>query len=102
MPTSSQLRDSVSTMLPYITLSLILLAGFTHLFLYPILRYLLDRKGIREYPNYSWLPPLTDLRHCYLSSHGARSKDLVLEYVRRGELILRIGPNSVAFNHPDA
>ncbi|KAH7113994.1 cytochrome P450 [Dactylonectria estremocensis] len=81
-------------------------AGITavlfRLFILPIIIYLLDRKGFRNYPNYSWLSPLTDLRHCYLSSQGSRSKDLTEEHVRRGEPILRIGPNALAFNHPDA
>lgn len=88
--------------LPVIALVAVLSATFTRLILYPIIHYFLDSKGLRKYPSYSWLSPLTDFRHCYLSSHGHRSRDLTLEHVKRGETILRIGPNALAFNHPDA
>lgn len=89
-------------MLPYIALGVVVLVTFSRLVLLPLFSYFLDRKGLRKYPNFSWLSPFTDLRHCYLSSHGSRSRDLTLEHVRRGEPILRIGPNAIAFNHPDA
>ncbi|KAH8171018.1 cytochrome p450 domain-containing protein [Sarocladium implicatum] len=89
-------------LLPLIALAAVLLAAFARLVIAPCINYILDRKGLRRYPNYSWLSPLTDLRHCYLSSQGRRSRDLTKEHVERGERILRIGPNALSFNHPDA
>ncbi|KAH7014234.1 cytochrome P450 [Microdochium trichocladiopsis] len=74
----------------------------TRFFIVPIVRYLCNAKGLRKYHNYSWLSPLTDLRHCYLSSQGRRSRDLTKAHVERGASILRIGPNALSFNHPDA
>lgn len=88
--------------LPLIALGAVFSAAVARLVLYPILKYFLDHKGLRKYHNYSWLSPLTDLRHSYLSSHGSRSQDLVREHVKRGQPILRIGPNALAFNHPEA
>ncbi|POR32112.1 Cytochrome P450 oxidoreductase [Tolypocladium paradoxum] len=85
-------------MLGLVALAVVLLAGTSRLIIYPIFAYLLDRKGLRKYPNYSALSPFTDFRHCYLSAQGFRSKDLTMEHERRGEPILRIGPNSLSFN----
>ncbi|KAK2593521.1 hypothetical protein QQS21_008787 [Conoideocrella luteorostrata] len=84
------------------TTGAIVLVGVARFLLYPILYWLIDKKGLRKYPNYALLSPITDLRHCYLSSSGTRSKSLVAEHVRRNEPILRIGPNAIAFNHADA
>ncbi|KAF7556301.1 hypothetical protein G7Z17_g1504 [Cylindrodendrum hubeiense] len=89
-------------MLGLLLLGAVVTATLVRILISPIILYLLDSKGLRKYPNYSWLSPLTDLRHCYLSSQGSRSKDLTAEHVRRGETVLRIGPNALAFNHPDA
>ncbi|KAK2011851.1 cytochrome P450 [Colletotrichum eremochloae] len=89
-------------LLPLIALAVVLSATLTRLFVLPFVYYFLDRKGLRRYPNYSWLSPLTDLRHCYLSSQGRRSRDLTKEHLRQGAEILRIGPNALSFNHPEA
>ncbi|KAH6994697.1 cytochrome P450 [Fusarium venenatum] len=79
------------------------LAGLClRLFVYPVILYFVDPKGFRKYENFSWLSPLTDLRHCYLSHTGKRSETLAAEHERRGEAILRIGPNALSFNHPKA
>ncbi|KAG9501751.1 hypothetical protein J7337_007442 [Fusarium musae] len=79
------------------------LAGlFIRLVIYPIILYFIDPKGLRKYANFSWLSPLTDLRHCYLSHTGTRSETLAAEHDRRGEHILRIGPNALSFSHPQA
>lgn len=45
---------------------------------------------------------MTDLRYSYSSSHGPQSRDLTPEHVNPRATILRIGPNALAFNHPDA
>ncbi|KAF0643190.1 hypothetical protein FPSE5266_07858 [Fusarium pseudograminearum] len=77
-------------------------ALFVRLFIYPVILYFVDPKGLRKFENFSWLSPLTDLRHCYLSHTGKRSETLAAEHERRGEAILRIGPNALSFNHPQA
>lgn len=89
-------------MISIIAFTLVVLFLVSYLFILPVIRYFLDPKGLRKYPNYSWLSPLTDLRHCYLSAHGFRSRDLYLEHKRRGEPVLRIGPNALSFYEPRA
>ncbi|KAI0478191.1 cytochrome P450 [Xylaria cf. heliscus] len=69
----------------------------TYLLILPIIRYLIDAKGLRKYPNYSWLSPFTDFNYCYLSAQGFRSRDLYLAHKRTRQPILRIGPNSLSF-----
>ena len=66
----------------------------------PVFSYFYDRKGLRKYPNFSPLSGLTNLRHVYLSSCGYRSRDLYEAHKRSP--ILRTGPNSLSFSHPDA
>jgi len=85
-----------------ITLGVITLLAVGRLFVLPVLRYFRDAKGLRAYPSYSWLSPLTDFRHCFLSSQGRRSRDLTKAHKERGAPILRIGPNALSFNHADA
>lgn len=89
-------------LLPLVALAAVLLLALARFFVAPVVSYFLDRKGLRRHENYAWLSPLTDLRHCYLSSQGRRSRDLTKEHVRRGARVLRIGPNALSFNHPDA
>lgn len=84
-------------MLGLIALALILSYTFVYLIIWPIIRYFLDPKGLRKYPNFSPLSAFTDFRHCYLASQGFRSKDLYEEHTRGGEPVLRIGPNSLSF-----
>ncbi|CAH0051637.1 unnamed protein product [Clonostachys solani] len=74
-----------------------LAASIAYAILAPVVRYWIDPKGLRQYPNYALLSPFTDLRHVYLSSFGYRSRDLYLEHKRRNEPILRIGPNALSF-----
>ena len=89
-------------MLLSVTVTAVTFALTIRFLIYPIVHWIFDRKGLRKYPNYGFLSPFTDLRHCYLSATGTRSKSLTTEHVRRSEPILRIGPNAIAFHHPDA
>ena len=84
-------------MLGIAALAVVALVAISYLVIYPIAYCLYDPKGLRKYPNYSWLSPFTDLRHCYLSSQGFRSRDMAIAHRERGEPILRIGPNSLSF-----
>ncbi|GAP91299.1 putative cytochrome P450 oxidoreductase [Rosellinia necatrix] len=65
--------------------------------IFPVIQHLTDAKGLKKYPNYSWLSPFTDLNYCYLSAQGFRSRDLYLAHKRTRQPILRIGPNSLSF-----
>ncbi|KAF7524653.1 hypothetical protein G7054_g11357 [Neopestalotiopsis clavispora] len=84
-------------MLGILALAAILSWLVFYLLAWPIVRFLYDPKGLRKYPNYAFLSGITDLRYSYLVSQGFRSKDLYEEHKRRGEPILRIGPNSLSF-----
>ncbi|KAJ3542943.1 hypothetical protein NM208_g3834 [Fusarium decemcellulare] len=84
-------------MLGYLALGVVLTLAVAYLIIKPIVYYFLDPKGLRKYPNYAFLSGLTDLRHCYLSSQGFRSRDLYEAHKKTGEPILRIGPNSLSF-----
>ncbi|EYB29719.1 hypothetical protein FG05_00012 [Fusarium graminearum] len=89
-------------MIVFYSLGAAFAALFVRIFIYPVILYFADPKGLRKFENFSWLSPLTDLRHCYLSHTGKRSETLAAEHERRGESILRIGPNALSFNHPQA
>ncbi|KAL3450480.1 cytochrome P450 [Aspergillus insuetus] len=73
------------------------LALFWYTFVFPVVRYLYDAKGLRKYPNVSPLSGLTDLHHCYLSARGYRSKSFYEAHKQKGAPILRTGPNSLSF-----
>ncbi|KAI0965824.1 cytochrome P450 [Xylaria arbuscula] len=77
--------------------TIIICAAIAYFIILPTISYLIDAKGLRKYPNYSWLSPFTDFNYCYLSAQGFRSRDLYLEHERTGKPILRIGPNSLSF-----
>lgn len=84
-------------MLGYVVLGTVALLTFIYLVIKPIVVYFYDPKGFRKYPNYAPLSGITDLRHCYTSSQGFRSKTMYEAHKKRGEPILRIGPNSLSF-----
>lgn len=54
-------------------------------------------KGSRKYTNFSPLSGLTDLRHCYLSACGYRSKGIYEAHRQTQAPILRTGPNALSF-----
>ncbi|KAI0539462.1 cytochrome P450 [Xylaria digitata] len=68
-----------------------------YLIVFPIIRYLIDSKGLRKYPNYSPFSLFTDFNYCYVSAQGFRSRDLYLAHKKTQQPILRIGPNSLSF-----
>ena len=87
--------------------SLLLLSGcalyvITRHVLLPIFLFFKDTKGLRRYPNYSFLSGVSDLPICLLSASGSRSKQLVQAHKSKNAPILRTGPNSLSFAHPDA
>ncbi|KAB8203803.1 cytochrome P450 [Aspergillus parasiticus] len=72
-------------------------AALLYVIVIPVVSYFYDAKGLRKYPNFSPFSGITDLRHCYLSACGYRSKDLYLAHKETKEPILRTGPNSLSF-----
>ncbi|KAI1425882.1 cytochrome P450 [Xylaria sp. FL1777] len=84
-------------MLALAALSIGICIAIAILVILPIIQYLIDAKGLRKYPSYSWLSPFTDFNYCYLSAQGFRSRDLYLAHKHTGQPILRIGPNSLSF-----
>ncbi|KAF4785598.1 cytochrome P450 oxidoreductase [Colletotrichum scovillei] len=84
-------------MLGLLALAGVAFAVVSYLVIRPIILYFYDPKGLRKYPNYSPLSPLTDLRHCYLSAQGFRSKELYETHKHTGFPILRTGPNALSF-----
>lgn len=72
-------------------------AALVYIFILPVILYFYDPKGLRKYANYSSLSGLTDLRHCYLSACGYRSKALYEAHKETKTPILRTGPNTLSF-----
>lgn len=68
-------------MLGFVASGVAILMVISYLIVFPIIRYFYDPKGFRKYPNYALLSGVTDLRHCYLSSQGFRSKKLYETHV---------------------
>ncbi|KAI0100998.1 cytochrome P450 [Nemania sp. FL0031] len=87
-------------MLGLATVAAAFCVAITYLVILPAIRYLVDAKGLRKYPSYSWLSPFTDFNYCYLSGQGFRSRDLYLAHKSSRQPILRIGPNSLSFCDP--
>lgn len=73
------------------------LAAVLYILVLPVVYYFYDPKGLRKYTNFSPLSGLTDLRHCYLSACGYRSKGIYEAHKETGAPILRTGPNALSF-----
>lgn len=71
-----------------------------YLIILPLLRYFIDRKGLRKYANYSLLSTISDWPYCRLSARGARSRELT--ELHKNNPVIRIGPNNLSFGHIDA
>lgn len=87
-------------MLPTIVVCVAILYLLLSWLVWPVIRYFGDPKGLRKYPNYSFLSGVTDIPYCYLSARGFRSKDLTKAHEKSP--ILRIGPNNLSFGGVDA
>jgi benzoate 4-monooxygenase len=87
-------------MLSTIVFSVVAVYSILFWLLLPIFKYFHDPKGLRKYPNHSFLSGITDIRYCYLSACGFRSRDLTKLHDKSP--ILRIGPNNLSFSGVDA
>lgn len=73
------------------------IAALVYIVVVPIAYFFYDPKGLRKYASYSPFSGLTDLRHCYLSACGYRSKDLYEAHKETQNAVLRTGPNALSF-----
>ncbi|KAK5942865.1 hypothetical protein PMZ80_005431 [Knufia obscura] len=64
-------------------------------FVYPVVQYFYDAKGLRKYPNLSPLSGITNIPYMILSTSGRRSERLA--QLHQTHPIIRIGPNALSF-----
>lgn len=67
---------------------------------YLVLHYFIDRKGLRRFHNLSRLSGFTNLPWIWASIKLRRFKDL--HRAHQESIIVRVAPNILSFNHPDA
>ncbi|KAL2846911.1 cytochrome P450 [Aspergillus pseudoustus] len=71
------------------------------LLLNPIIAYLIDRKSLRKYTSYNLFCALTNAGWCLEAWRGGiRSKSL--SALHKTHPVIRIGPDSLSYGHPDA
>lgn len=84
--------------------SFILLSSLLCLAIYflviPVINYFRDPKGFRKYPNFSFFSGISDWPIIIESHKGTRSKTLYEAHKKHP--VLRIGPNSLSYAHPEA
>ncbi|CAJ0547156.1 Ff.00g017830.m01.CDS01 [Fusarium sp. VM40] len=68
---------------------------FIYFFLYPLIIYLKDTKGLRRFPNMSAFSGMSYLPFMILAHGGARSTHL--SKLHKKEPIIRTGPNTLSF-----
>ncbi|KAI9036799.1 cytochrome protein [Aspergillus affinis] len=69
-------------------------------FIFPVINYIRDPKGLRKYPNLSFWSGISDLPLIYESHKGFRSHSLLEAH--KNHPVIRIGPNSVSYSDPAA
>lgn len=80
-----------------IALALVVVGYFI---VYPVAYYFYDPKGLRKYPNFYRLSGISDLPLICETYGGFRSRSLLEAH--KEHPVLRIGPNSLSFSHPNA
>lgn len=81
-------------------LGVILSLLFVYYGILPVFDYYRDPKGLRKYPNYSVWSGISNIPIVILSHKGIRSRTLYEAHKKHP--VLRIGPNSLSYAHPDA
>ncbi|KAJ6027686.1 uncharacterized protein N7446_003718 [Penicillium canescens] len=66
----------------------------------PVIKYFLDPKGLRKYPNFYLLSGISDIPFIYEAHRGFRSRNLFEAHKKHP--VLRVGPNSLSYSHPNA
>ena len=65
------------------------------IFIYPIVKYFYDAKGLRKYPNLSLISGITNIPYMIESTRGRRSERLA--QLHQTHPIIRIGPDALSF-----
>ncbi|OGM49458.1 hypothetical protein ABOM_001641, partial [Aspergillus bombycis] len=87
--------SNTPTMYGFLAIALAASLLFTHLIIYPLVVYFLDRKGLRRYPAMSLLAGVTNIPYMIESARGARSRRLAGLHSKHP--VLRIGPNALSY-----
>ncbi|OGE47998.1 hypothetical protein PENARI_c034G12188 [Penicillium arizonense] len=66
----------------------------------PVIKYFLDPKGLRKYPNFYLLSGISDIPFIYEAHKGFRSRNLFEAHKKHP--VLRVGPNSLSYSDPNA
>lgn len=79
----------------------LLLIFLTFFLLKPLVTYLLNIKGLNKYPPYTPLCAITNLAWCLETWRGG-IRSAKLFQMHKTHPVIRIGPNSLSYGHPDA
>ncbi|KAJ6087757.1 hypothetical protein N7467_006671 [Penicillium canescens] len=66
----------------------------------PVIKYFLDPKGLRKYPNFYLLSGISDIPFIYEAYKSFRSRNLFEAHKKHP--VLRVGPNSLSYSDPNA
>ena len=66
----------------------------------PVIKYFLDPKGLRKYPNFYLLSGISDIPFIYEAHKSFRSRNLFEAHKKHP--VLRVGPNSLSYSDPNA
>jgi hypothetical protein len=87
----------VGTTMYALALALVVLGYFLVI---PVIKYFLDPKGLRKYPNFYLLSGISDIPFIYEAHKSFRSRNLFEAYKKHP--VLRVGPNSLSYSDPNA
>lgn len=83
-------------MFGYVLSAITAFSLISYFFIWPVVEYFRDPKGLRKYPNLNILSGVTDLGFMYEAHKGFRSEAL-LEAHKKSPVV-RIGPNSLSYS----
>jgi cytochrome P450 len=76
------------------------LAVLGYFLVIPVIKYFLDPKGLRKYPNFYLLSGISDIPFIYEAHKSFRSRNLFEAHKKHP--VLRVGPNSLSYSDPNA
>ncbi|GKZ39166.1 hypothetical protein AbraIFM66950_012003 [Aspergillus brasiliensis] len=83
------------------TLLALLTPTIYYIFFKPLISYLLNRKSLNKYTPYSPLCAITNIAWCLETWRGS-IRSAKLAAMHKIHPVIRIGPNSLSYGHPDA